>query len=143
MASRLDAIEESNWKELARTGRYRVSSLARGAKMSRQKLHAYFLSRFGMPPKKWLDQLKLRDALPLLRNGELVKQVHERLGFGHPSHLARAFRRLVGRNPGACRALNAHHFQRGLQKGPKLYEKVQKFTKRSAQILAAEKRQRV
>jgi len=139
MASRMDAIKDSDWKERAKAAHYRVSSLACGAKTSRQYLHNYFLRRFRMSPKQWLDQQKLRDALPLLRDGDMIKELHEQFGFSHPNHLARAFRRVLGRNPGACRALNLVRFQRSLQKGPKLYKKVQNITKGSAQILARQK----
>jgi AraC-like DNA-binding protein len=140
MASRMDAITDSEWEERAREAHYRVSSLACGAKMSRQYLHNYFLRRFLMSPKKWLDQQKLRDALLLLRNGDLIKQLHERLGFHHPNHLARAFRRLLGRNPGACREVNPPRLRRSLRKGPKVYKKVQNKTKGSVRILDHRKR---
>jgi len=140
MASRLDAITDSDWKERAKVARYRVSPLACGAKTSRQLLRVFFLLHFHMPPKKWLDQQMLRDALLLLHNGDLIKQVHERLGFSHPNHLARAFRRVFGRNPGACRALRALRLQRTFQNGPKLSEKVRNFPKGSARILAHRKR---
>src|SRR5436309_7758728 len=135
----MDAIKNSDWKERAKVAHYRVSSLACGAKTSRQNLHNYFLRRFRMSPKQWLDEQKLRDALPLLRNGDLIKELHERFGFSHPNHLARAFRRVLARNPGACRALNPVRFRRTLQKGPKLSKKVQNITKGFAQMLARRK----
>ena len=140
MASRLDAIQNSDWEERARVARYRVSGVARGAKTSRQNLHAFSLRHFGMCPKKWLDQRRLRDALPLLHHGDLIKQLHERLGFGHPTNLARAFRRVLGRNPGACRALSALRFRRTFQKAPNLSKKIPNIPKRFARILALRKR---
>ena len=139
MASRLDAITDSHWKERAKAARYRVSLLARDAKTSRQNLRAFFLRHFQMPPKKWLDQQKLQDALPLLRNGHLIKQLHEQLGFGHPGNLARAFRRVIGRNPGDCRRVNALRIRRTFQKAPRLSKKIWNIPQGCARVLARQK----
>jgi AraC-like DNA-binding protein len=135
----MDAIEASEWQERAKAARYRVSALASAAGTSPQQLRNFFLHHFHMSPKQWLDQRKLTDALSLLRTGRLIKEIHEQLGFRHPNHLARAFRRISGRNPGACRAFRALRFQRTFKKGLKLSKKVQNIRKRSARILAHRK----
>jgi AraC-like DNA-binding protein len=69
----------------------------------------------------------IQDARPHLRNGELVKEFYQQLGFQNPNHFARAFRRLTKRTPTAARLspyirvprAGICHSHVTFQKGPK------------------------
>ncbi len=103
MDSGLDAISDPEWERLARAGGYRASTLAGSVNVSRQHLGLFFRLHFKLPPKAWLDRLKMQDAYQHLRKGEPVKGFYDELGFRHPNDFSRAFRRLTKRHPTAAR----------------------------------------
>ncbi len=104
MDSRLDAITEADWDNLAQAARYRVSTLAEMVKVSRQHLGRFFLKHFKASPKTWLARRMVRDARSHLCNSEPIKGFYDVLGFRHPNDFARAFRRLTRHQPSAARA---------------------------------------
>jgi AraC-like DNA-binding protein len=53
-----------------------------------------------LTPHAYLDQLRVRHARELLRNGIAPADVALRTGYADQSHLTRHFRRLVGVTPG-------------------------------------------
>ncbi|MCZ7648648.1 MAG: AraC family transcriptional regulator [Planctomycetota bacterium] len=58
----------------------------------------------GMPPMKYLEQIRLRRAQELLaRTQRPIAQVAEQVGYGDPYYFSRAFRRLSGLAPTAFR----------------------------------------
>jgi AraC-like DNA-binding protein len=58
----------------------------------------------GMPPHAWLTQLRVREAMRLLRRGEAPAEVAAATGFADQPHLTRVFKRIVGVTPGRFRA---------------------------------------
>ena len=98
MRSRLNAVQD--WKLLASEAGYRPKELAKRCDVSLRQLERYFLERFGTTPQKWIDDLRLHDALSRLsRRPESVKTIAYSLQYKHPSNFSLAFKRKFGVSP--------------------------------------------
>lgn len=73
-----------------------ATSLGRGT----QNLSRAFARSFGLPPRAYLNQHRLRRAADLLDLGHPIAEVAGRVGFADQSHLTRHFRRARGITPG-------------------------------------------
>jgi AraC-like DNA-binding protein len=93
----LDTI--TDWEKEAKAAAYAVAPLAKALGVSRQHLGRYFLRRWRFSPKSWLEQLRTADAIRLLRQGKLVKEVAAELGFDHDTDFSRAFKQRCGCGP--------------------------------------------
>ena len=64
-----------------------------------------FKRRMGVPPHQYVLRKRVERAMSLMRNAEeRIVDIALRCGFSSQSHLATAFRRIVGTTPGAYRA---------------------------------------
>lgn len=81
-----------------------IAAMARAAGLSRFHFSRKFVRATGQTPVAWLADLRLREAMSLLRGGADVTAAGERTGFQDPSYFCRAFRRATGLTPGAYRA---------------------------------------
>ena len=99
MGSRLDRITE--WEERARRVGYQTSNLARDIRTTPRHLQRYFLHRFGMSPRAWLQQMRMNAARQLLADDHLIKETSQEVRFRNATHFSRAFRREHGINPAA------------------------------------------
>ncbi len=98
MVSRLDRVKD--WPVRASASHYRFNELARLCSISRSELRRYFLSRFGKTPQPWMDDLRLAEALKLLRTSDLsVKQIAASLGYEYAGNFARQFGCRYGCSP--------------------------------------------
>ncbi|MEV1159908.1 helix-turn-helix domain-containing protein [Micromonospora chokoriensis] len=85
-------------------GRITVAELARQGVMSTRTLHRAFQSRFGMGPRAWLIQQRLRLACTLLESDEIsVDDVARRTGLGTATNLRAHFHRAFATTPTAYR----------------------------------------
>lgn len=80
-----------------------VSELAAEAGLSVGHLHRSLKASVGVTPLRFLQELRVRRATGLLADGVGVTETAFRVGFASPSHFARIYRRLAGRNPGEAR----------------------------------------
>jgi AraC family transcriptional regulator len=68
---------------------------------------SHFARRFktanGMPPHRYLMQLRVERAKKLLHYDHAIAEVALRCGFAHQEHLTRVFRRLTGLTPALYR----------------------------------------
>ena len=82
-----------------------LERLADDAALSRSTLHERFVHFIGQPPMQYLAQWRMQVAARLLRDTK-AKLIEVALGVGYESEAAfsRAFKRAVGRRPGAWRA---------------------------------------
>lgn len=78
-----------------------VAGLARHAAMSRSAFSARFTDLVGMPVMAYVTRWRMDVALAALEEGATVGQVAGRLGYESEAAFSRAFRRTVGRTPGA------------------------------------------
>lgn len=85
-----------------------VAELATEAGVSRSVFAERFLAATGMTPVRYLTELRMRLAAQwITRDREAIEAVAYRLGYGSLAAFSRAFKRVVGRPPGAMRAEGA------------------------------------
>jgi len=84
--------------EYART--VTIRELADVAGLSTFHLIRVFGASFGLPPYKYLEQIRIQQARRLIRLGVPLTQVVHATGFSDQSHLTRYFKRIVGVTPG-------------------------------------------
>jgi AraC-like DNA-binding protein len=97
MKSRLCQI--TNWAELARAAKYRASELAKNSGVSTRELERFFLARTGRHPHEWLNELRQAQGRLLIDRGNGVKETAFELGYKHPAHFTRDFKRFYGMSP--------------------------------------------
>lgn len=83
------------------TDRITLADLARATGLSSYTVLRAFRQVMGMPPHRYLTQLRVHRAAELLRGGVAPTAVAHLVGFADQSHLHRHFRRLLGVTPGA------------------------------------------
>lgn len=82
-----------------------VADLAREARQSRSVFARRFLAAAGVPPWRYLTELRMRLAVErIARDKQSVESVAYELGYGSLAAFSRAFKRVTGRTPGAVRA---------------------------------------
>jgi AraC family transcriptional activator of mtrCDE len=78
-----------------------VTSLAAHAALSRSAFQARFVALFGTSPMHALRQLRMKQASTLLAGGALsIEQVAHLVGYASRSSFIRAYRDVLGHNPG-------------------------------------------
>ncbi|MFC4115199.1 GlxA family transcriptional regulator [Nonomuraea zeae] len=81
-----------------------VTDLARRGMQSTRTLHRNFQTRFGMSPRAWLIQQRLRAACALLEDSDItVDEVARRTGLGTATNLRAHFHRTFATTPTAYR----------------------------------------
>lgn len=81
-----------------------VDDLARVAGISRYHFSRRFKRQQGVAPAEYLGQLRLRQAVRLLRAERLpVKEIAARCGYRDANYFCRVFRRALGTSPGDFR----------------------------------------
>jgi transcriptional regulator GlxA family with amidase domain len=81
-----------------------VADLARRGMRSSRTLHRDFQARFGMSPRAWLIQQRLRAACTLLEDGGItIDEVARRTGLGTATNLRAHFHRAFATTPTAYR----------------------------------------
>lgn len=83
---------------------WRLASMAAAAGMSRSAFAAAFRHEVGTTPAEYLADWRLAIAQDALRDGEPLKAIAERLGYGSASALSRVFAQRLGASPRAWRA---------------------------------------
>ncbi|MFT3760582.1 cupin domain-containing protein [Thauera sp.] len=78
-----------------------VDDMARLANMSRASFFKHFVDASGQPPAQFLLSLRMNIAARHLRNGDSVTRAAERVGYQSPAAFTRAFRKVIGEQPGA------------------------------------------
>lgn len=95
----LDVMEEEHGRELT------LEDVAQRIATSRRQLQRCFAEHAEAPFRDCLTQIRIRNAVRLLRNPELsVRQVATLVGYKQPAHFTKAFRRHVGVSPSEFRA---------------------------------------
>lgn len=85
----------------ALTDKVTLDDLAEHASLDKFHLVRAFRSEVGLPPYEYLTHLRVSRARELLRDGVLVAEAAQAVGFCDESQLHRHFRRIVGVPPGA------------------------------------------
>ena len=82
----------------------RLTELVKLTHLDRAYLIRAFRSAVGMPPHRYLIQIRVREAKRLIREGRSLAEVAGETGFADQSHLTRHFKSLTGLTPGRLRA---------------------------------------
>lgn len=92
----------------ARTGHdWTLDTLAREVGMSRSSFAERFAGYVGMPPMQYLTRWRLQLASRMLEEGHTVSRAASAVGYQSEAAFTRAFKRYVGRAPGAWRRFRA------------------------------------
>jgi YesN/AraC family two-component response regulator len=82
-----------------------TKALARSAGMSPSNFRRAFVERFGLTPRAYLEECRMKRAASLLRDTDsLIKEVAGQTGFGDANNFSTAFKRYHGLSPEAFRA---------------------------------------
>jgi AraC-like DNA-binding protein len=83
-----------------------INDVARAASLSPFYLSRIFKARYGVPPYRYLINLRIDHASELLRDSSLtVTQICHRSGFNSLSHFITTFRRHTGVSPSQYRRM--------------------------------------
>ncbi len=81
-----------------------LARLAAHAGLSRSRLHALFSEHAGLPPHRYLNAVRARQAALLLQRTDLsVAEVGRECGFANGHHFARVFKQVTGQTPTQAR----------------------------------------
>lgn len=80
-----------------------VEALAARAAMSPRNFSRAYAAETGVTPAKAVERLRVEAARAALERGEPIQETADRVGFGDPERMRRAFIRLYGAPPAAVR----------------------------------------
>jgi transcriptional regulator GlxA family with amidase domain len=114
---RIAAVIERMEQEIQRP--LRVAELAARVNLSASRLMHLFRAETGVPPARYLRELRLRRARAELEQTFLsVKEIMFAFGFTDPSHFSRTFKRRYGVSPAAVRPRAARERRRAGARKP-------------------------
>ncbi len=99
MRSKLDSIPSPKWIELAFCAKFNPARLAARCEVSLRQLERYFDEAFNLPPKLWLQRLRINAAAQMMMQRVSEKEAAFNLAFSSVPHLVREFRRHYGCTP--------------------------------------------
>jgi AraC-like DNA-binding protein len=80
----------------------RLADLAAGVSLSPSRIAHLLSAEIGLPARRYLLWLRLRDALQALARGASITDAAHAAGFADAPHLDRTFRRMLGFTPSAA-----------------------------------------
>src|SRR5437867_11869606 len=81
MAKHLKVI--TNWDELLQSTNYSPAKFKEKLNATVRQLSHQTHDAFGLPFLEWIESRRLKQAKKLLRRGDRVKEVANKVGFGH------------------------------------------------------------
>lgn len=93
------------WAKRHATTAIGVDDLARIAGLSRHHFSRQFAKSEGISPAAYITDVRMRQALRLLRDAELaINDIAQACGYDDPAYFCRVFRRSIGVSPGEFRS---------------------------------------
>ncbi|KAF1043540.1 MAG: RCS-specific HTH-type transcriptional activator RclR [Herbaspirillum frisingense] len=80
-----------------------IEQMARLAHMSRARFCKHFVDACGQPPAQFLLALRMKIAAQKLHAGDTIDQAAEHVGYSSHAAFSRAFKKVIGEQPGAYR----------------------------------------
>lgn len=80
-----------------------TDEMARITHMSRASFYKHFVDASGQPPAQFLLSLRMKIAAQHLHAGESVERTAEHVGYRSHAAFSRAFKKVIGEQPGAYR----------------------------------------
>jgi|SRR5579862_8274787 len=96
MAGKLDLI--TDWSTFAKDCGYRVADMARTVNVSTRWLEICLKEKFQKTPHQLLIEWRNNEVRSMAASGKPAKEIIGRVGLSHPSSLARAMRRDIGKS---------------------------------------------
>ena len=90
---------QTTWERLAREAHFRPQALAEAVGVSMRTLQRYFRARYDKTVTDWLRELRLNEAIKMVKSCDSVKEVAFELGYKQPSHFTRDFKKKFGVPP--------------------------------------------
>jgi AraC family transcriptional regulator, alkane utilization regulator len=84
-----------------------VDALANEANLSRSGFAARFKLRVGATPQSYLQRYRFARAVQLLQTDAKIYEIAQRVGYDSESSFSKAFKRLMGKPPGAYRVAHS------------------------------------
>ncbi len=85
-----------------------IDELCKIACMSRTKFFHQFKTHLGCTPAVYQQQVRLKKAAAMIKQGKQITQVCFELGYGNASHFSRCFKQFFGLSPSNFRARHLH-----------------------------------
>lgn len=101
--------DPATWERLALASRFRISELARRCAVSVRTLQRHFRKHYDLTLATWLRECRLNQARQQLAAASSIKALSYDLGYKHPSHFTREFKKQFGVPPSlwlSAKALN-------------------------------------
>lgn len=92
-------LEITNWEGLAGQSRYSCENLAGFCGVCTRQLERFFLYRFQMTPRRWMQILRMHRARALIQSGQFTKTVALELHFKGSPQFCREFKKHFGQPP--------------------------------------------
>ncbi|WP_293779669.1 AraC family transcriptional regulator [uncultured Oxalicibacterium sp.] len=80
-----------------------TDEMARMTHMSRASFYKHFVEASGQPPAQFLLSLRMKIAAQRLHAGESIERTAEHVGYRSHAAFSRAFKKVIGEQPGAYR----------------------------------------
>jgi AraC-like DNA-binding protein len=87
------------WMEQNISDPYCASLLCDYFQITNSQLHRLFLEQTGKAPSVYFNELKMKAAEQMLRNGRMVKETASELGYHYANDFSRAFKAITGKSP--------------------------------------------
>src|SRR5262245_3140219 len=95
-------VEARDLLRAAPERRLAIGEVARAVSLSPSRLAYLFRSQLGVPVRRYLLWLRLRDAVQEMTRGATITRAAHAAGFADTPHLDRTFRRMLGFTPSAA-----------------------------------------
>ena len=99
----------------APAGDWSIDNMARAMHMSRATFCKHFSAACGLPPAQFVLLLRMKIAAQRLNAGDSVERAAEHVGYLSHAAFTRAFKRVIGAQPGAYRRLQRNHRQAAMK----------------------------
>ena len=86
-----------------------IDNMARLAHMSRASFYKNFIDTCGQPPAQFLLALRMKIAAQRLDAGDSIDRTAEHVGYRSYAAFSRAFKKIIGQQPGAYRRSQRTH----------------------------------
>jgi len=97
----------TDWRERARAAKYNPTTLAKDRGNTSRPLRRIARTNSGCSARRWLDNLRLQQALKLLGGTKNVKEVAQELDYKQASHFSRQFKQFCGKPPGQFKSVGS------------------------------------
>jgi AraC-like DNA-binding protein len=89
----------TDWPERAQAADFSAKVLAQALGVSARTLRRHIREQFDLSCKGWMLELRKQQALQVMEHAPLIKNAATDLGYKHPHHFSRDFKKMTGYSP--------------------------------------------